>query len=100
MNVDLRSLRIAAHAELLSLTALFANLATVDDRTVAALVGPAHGCVYLFVVVAVLRAGPAGRATRATALIPGVGGLLAVRRLRRAAPATAVAADGKEAVRT
>ena len=49
---------------------------------VAAAVGPTHGCAYLFVIILTLRQSPLPR-TRATACIPGVGGLLVLRELTR-----------------
>lgn len=84
MTVSPRPLRVAAHAELVSLLALLANLATVHLPPVSSLLGPTHGCAYLFVVVATWRLPRASAATRAVAVIPGVGGLLALRRLARA----------------
>ncbi|MET9879568.1 hypothetical protein ABZZ36_33860 [Actinacidiphila glaucinigra] len=44
--------------------------------------GPTHGCAYLFVVIATWRRLSATTTTKAVAVIPGVGGLLALRRLR------------------
>jgi hypothetical protein len=85
MTVDLRPLRIAARVELVSLIVLFANLATAHLKPVTSLMGPLHGCAYLFVVGATWRLKPAGATTRATAFVPGVGGLLVLRRC--AAPA-------------
>lgn len=79
------ALRVAAHVELLSLAVLLVNLATAHLRAVSSLVGPAHGCAYLFVVGATWRLRAADRRTRAVAWVPGVGGLLALRRLARAA---------------
>jgi hypothetical protein len=75
------ALRAAARVELLSLVVLLANLATVHLKAVSSLVGPAHGCAYLFVAVATWRLRAADRGTRAVAFVPGVGGLLALRRL-------------------
>ncbi|MBL7258665.1 DUF3817 domain-containing protein [Paractinoplanes lichenicola] len=73
-------LKIAARVELLSLLVLLANLATVHLPWVATLLGPLHGCAYLVVIGATLaatrQAGP-----RLLALVPGVGGVLARRRL-------------------
>ncbi|MGK5682646.1 DUF3817 domain-containing protein [Actinoplanes sp. URMC 104] len=73
-------LRVAAGIELISLLVLLGNLATVHAAWVATLLGPLHGCAYLVVVGATLaatrRAGP-----RLLAVVPGVGGLLALRRL-------------------
>lgn len=79
-------LRLAAATELASLLVLLANLATVHWAPVSSAVGPVHGCAYLFVIVLTVRRSPDPR-TRATALIPGVGGLLVLRRLARARPA-------------
>ncbi|WSS75752.1 DUF3817 domain-containing protein [Streptomyces sp. NBC_01174] len=81
MTVSLRPLRIAAHAELVSLVVMLANLATVHLGPVSSLMGPTHGCAYLVVLVATWRHGPASPAAKALAVVPGVGGLLALRRL-------------------
>jgi hypothetical protein len=78
---SLRRLQIAAQVELVTLVLLLANLATVHLRAVSSLVGPTHGCAYLFVVIATLRVHGATRVTQIIAAIPGVGGLLALRRL-------------------
>ncbi|MCL2734266.1 MAG: DUF3817 domain-containing protein [Actinomycetia bacterium] len=83
MTVQLRHLRIAAHAELVSLTAMLANLFTAHLPSLSALLGPTHGCAYLFVVAATWRLGGAAPSAKALSLVPGVGGLLALRRLRR-----------------
>lgn len=79
--MSLRPLRIAARTELATLIALLVNLGTVHLQPVSSLAGPVHGCAYLFAVVAVRRLPAATTAARAVALIPGVGGLLALRRL-------------------
>jgi hypothetical protein len=83
-----RLLRLAAHLELLTLVLLLANLATGHDERVSSAVGPVHGGLYLTVIIALLlREGTPGR-VRALGLVPGAGGLLAVRaadRGRRAA---------------
>lgn len=87
MTVRLRNprhLRVAAHAELISLIAMLANLFTVHLRPVSSLLGPTHGCAYLFVVVATWRLKEATTAAEVLAFIPGVGGLLALRRLDQA----------------
>lgn len=76
----MRSLRIASAVELASLAVLLANLATAHLRPVSSLVGPLHGCAYLWVVIAVYRTGGSTSA-RIRALVPGIGGLLAMRRL-------------------
>jgi len=76
-----RLLRIAALVELVSLVLLLANLATVHWPAVASLLGPVHGCAYLFVIGAALREARVPM-IRLLAVIPGIGGLLVVRRLR------------------
>lgn len=81
MTVDLRNLRIAAHVELISLLVMLANIATAHLQAVSSLMGPTHGCAYLFVVIGTWRGKQATGRTRATALLPGIGGLLAVHRL-------------------
>jgi hypothetical protein len=78
--MPLRLLRTAALVELLSLVLLLANLATVHWPPVASLLGPVHGCAYLFVIGATLRV-TADLRTRLLAVVPGIGGLLVLRRL-------------------
>jgi hypothetical protein len=78
-----RLLRIAAPVEFVSLVVLLVNLATAHWRAVSSLVGPVHGCAYLFVVIATARVPGATVRTRLSAIVPGVGGLIAVRRLSR-----------------
>ncbi|MEU4098142.1 DUF3817 domain-containing protein [Streptomyces sp. NPDC026673] len=78
----MRALRIASAVELVTLAVLLANLATVHLRPLSSLVGPLHGCAYLWVVIAVHRTGGSTPA-RVRALVPGIGGLLAMRRLPR-----------------
>lgn len=76
--MPLRVLRIATAVELVSLVVLLVNLATVHLPAVASLVGPVHGCAYLFVIGATLaltRSTPA----RLLAAVPAVGGLLVLR---------------------
>ncbi|WP_406151528.1 hypothetical protein [Streptomyces sp. NBC_01012] len=80
--MHLRPLRIAAHVELISLAVMLANLATAHLKPITSLMGPTHGCAYLFVVIATWRLTPTTTTTRAVAVIPGIGGLLALRRLR------------------
>jgi hypothetical protein len=82
VTVHLRPLRIAAHVELISLTVMLANLATAHLKPISSLLGPTHGCAYLFVVIATWRLTSATTTTKAVAVIPGIGGLLALRRLR------------------
>lgn len=82
MTVSFPLLRTAAVVELASLILLLVNLATVHWAPVASLLGPVHGCAYLFVIGATVRVtGDLG--ARLTVAVPGVGGLLVLRRLRR-----------------
>ena len=86
MTVPVKLLRTAAVVELASLVLLLTNLATVHWAPVASLLGPVHGCAYLFVIGATVRV-TADLPTRLLAAVPGVGGLLVMRRLRhRPAP--------------
>ncbi|MFE5621907.1 DUF3817 domain-containing protein [Streptomyces virginiae] len=81
----MRVLRIAAQVEAVSLALLLANLLTVHTEAVASLGGPVHGTAYLIVILTVRQASPEPSA-RSRAWIPGVGGLLALRQLRRPRP--------------
>ncbi|SEM62553.1 hypothetical protein SAMN05660976_05648 [Nonomuraea pusilla] len=87
MNVSAarRPLRIAAAAELASLVVLLGNLVTVHLPEISSLAGPVHGCAYLFTVVAAARDPRRTFASTALAWLPGIGGLLALRSLDRAA---------------
>ncbi|KOX31912.1 DUF3817 domain-containing protein [Streptomyces sp. WAC8370] len=76
-------LRIAAHAELISLVVMLTNVFTVHLKPLSSLMGPTHGCAYLFVVITTWRLRQARAAAKVLALVPGAGGLLAVRRLDR-----------------
>lgn len=78
--MSVRALRAAAIVELVSLVVLLTNLATVHLPEVSSLVGPIHGCAYLFVIVLTARATRASR-VRATAVVPGIGGVLVLRRI-------------------
>jgi hypothetical protein len=42
-------LRLTADVEAITLLVLLANLATVHGEAVFSLIGPVHGCAYLFV---------------------------------------------------
>lgn len=77
----LRPLRIASGAEAASLVLLLANLATVHARPLSALLGPLHGTAYLAVIALTwLLPPPLPPGVRWRALVPGVGGLLVLRR--------------------
>ncbi|MEV5545756.1 DUF3817 domain-containing protein [Streptomyces sp. NPDC052309] len=96
MTVRIRSsrhLRIAAHTELISLIVMLANLFTVHLKPISSLMGPTHGCAYLFVVIATCRLKQAPAAVKVLALVPGAGGLLALRRLDRGDSARAQAEE-------
>jgi hypothetical protein len=82
-----RLLRLAAAVEAVTLLLLLVNLATVHVPAVAGVVGPLHGAAYLTAIVATLLNPDAPAAARWWAVLPGVGGLLAVRRLGREATA-------------
>jgi hypothetical protein len=73
-----RLLKTAAVVELVSLFLLLANLATVHLPAVATLLGPLHGCAYLLVIGSTIATTRSRRA-RLLAVLPGIGGLLAVR---------------------
>ncbi|GAA1550232.1 DUF3817 domain-containing protein [Kribbella lupini] len=74
-------LKAAATAEVVSLVILFTNLFTVHWPAVSSLIGPTHGCCYLLVVILTARTTQASTNTKLLALIPAIGGLLALRRL-------------------
>ncbi|MGV9839970.1 hypothetical protein ACWDUL_38050 [Nocardia niigatensis] len=76
-----RHLCIAAHAELISLIVMLANVFTVHLAPISSLLGPTHGCAYLFVVITTWRLAQAPAAAKVLALVPGAGGLLALRQL-------------------
>jgi uncharacterized protein DUF3817 len=78
--MPLRPLRVVATVELASLVLLLANLATVHWPAVASLLGPTHGCAYLLVIVLTFHSTSSTR-VRVTAWIPGIGGVLVLRRL-------------------
>ncbi|MFC3997639.1 DUF3817 domain-containing protein [Nocardiopsis sediminis] len=78
----MRALRAAAAIEAASLVVLLANLLTVHAPAVSSLTGPIHGTAYLAVIATTLAAAPS-RAARWCALIPGIGGLIALNLARR-----------------
>jgi hypothetical protein len=81
----LPDLRVAAVFEAVSLVVLLRNLVTIHLRAVTQLAGPVHGCAYLAAVVLALSLPtlpmpcPAGNGR--SALLPGVGGRLVLRRV-------------------
>lgn len=82
---ELRWLRWASLVETGSLAVLLINLATVHHPLVTSATGPVHGFAYL-ATIAVAFLLPVSTGTRLLTLVPGIGGLLA---LRRARPTTA-----------
>ncbi|MGW6863137.1 DUF3817 domain-containing protein [Streptomyces sp. NPDC054901] len=76
-----RLLRVCAPLELATLAVLLTNLGALHLQAVAAAVGPLHGCAYLIVVLTTTREPNADRTTIALSAVPGVGGVLALRRL-------------------
>ncbi|MCX4820463.1 hypothetical protein OG883_11205 [Streptomyces sp. NBC_01142] len=81
--ITVRTLRIAAGAEAASFAVLLGNLLTTHTQAITTLVGPLHGTAYLVVIaVTALASSAASQGARWRAAIPGVGGLLALRRIR------------------
>ncbi|WP_344329327.1 hypothetical protein [Streptomyces macrosporus] len=79
-----RTLRIAAGVEAASLAVLLANLLTVHARVITSLGGPLHGTAYLVTIAAAWQVTTAAEpSARWYALVPGIGGLLALRRVRK-----------------
>ena len=85
MSVDLRWLRLASWAETVSLLVLLVNLTTAHADAVSSLMGPVHGSAYLATIATAFLL-PLPRRTRLLTLVPGVGGLLALRRVAAAGP--------------
>lgn len=77
-----RALRTAAAIEAVTLVILLVNLATLHTEAVTSLGGPVHGTAYLAVIACTWLV-PATPTARWLAVIPGIGGLLAVREMAR-----------------
>ncbi|NRQ40707.1 hypothetical protein HII36_54205 [Nonomuraea sp. NN258] len=74
-------LHVAAAIEAISLVVLLANLLTVHLEEVSGVVGPLHGLSYLTVIgAASMSASVSGAGV--LPFVPGIGGLLVLRRLR------------------
>ncbi|GAA2354770.1 hypothetical protein GCM10010404_03570 [Nonomuraea africana] len=85
--IGVRTLRIAAGIEAASLVILLGNLLTTHTRAITSLVGPVHGTAYLVVIMAALLAPSASSSgIRWRAVVPGIGGLLALRQMRTHSP--------------
>ena len=78
MTDSLRTFRIVAVVEALTLVVLLVNLVTVHLDGLAAAIGPVHGSAYLIGIALAWSARLPARA-RLLTLVPGVGALLAVR---------------------
>lgn len=80
----LRGLLAAGIIELITLAVLFVNLASGNNRGIAAAFGPIHGTAYLIGVILGWRS-PLARWRKIITIVPGVGTLIATgwRRLRR-----------------
>ncbi|MFJ3913481.1 DUF3817 domain-containing protein [Streptomyces vinaceus] len=88
MHPPSRLLRLSAPVELLSLVVLLVNVAFLHQEAVASVIGPLHGCAYLIALIAAAREAGPDRTVTLLAVIPGIGGMFALRRLT--APARTV----------
>lgn len=77
-------LRLVALAEPLTLAILLINVSLVHNSSVAGAIGPVHGGCYLAIIIGFLMRVGTPVNTRLLAVIPGVGGLLALRATDRA----------------
>jgi hypothetical protein len=78
----IKVLKITAAVEAVTVVLLFANLLTVHWPAVASALGPTHGTAYLVTIVTVLTLRGAPSSAKWLAFVPGVGGYLALRRIR------------------
>ena len=83
MSPLLRTLGVLSLLELVSVLALLANLATAHDPTLASLLGPVHGVLYLAVAVTALLGRGLATRTRVGALVPVLSGPLTMVNVRR-----------------
>ncbi|MFI1647513.1 DUF3817 domain-containing protein [Streptomyces avidinii] len=74
-------LRISATVELVTLAVLLVNLGVLHLPALASAVGPVHGCAYLIVIITVTRERGSDRTAVPLSAVPGIGGVLALRRL-------------------
>ena len=79
----IRATQIMVTLETVTLATLLINLATSGNAAFAAAVGPVHGMFYLSVIILTLLNAAADRRAKTLSALPAVGGLLAVRRIRR-----------------
>jgi hypothetical protein len=73
---------VFAVLEIVSLGVLLINLATRHDPTIARVIGPVHGAIYLSVALIALLSPGLRWSTRLLGLVPIVGGVLAAVRAR------------------
>jgi uncharacterized protein DUF3817 len=78
---ELRWLATASVVEAVSLVVLLVNRVSVHLPAVTSAVGPLHGFAYLATIATAFLV-PLATRTRLLTLVPGVGGLLALRRAR------------------
>lgn len=76
-------LRVLSVIELVSVLVLLTNLATVHAEAVSSVMGPTHGAAYLAVIITTLIIEGAPTRARLLALVPAVGGVLALRTLEQ-----------------
>ena len=81
---ELRWLAVASVVEAVSLLVLVLNRVSVHLPAVTSAVGPLHGFAYLATIATAFLV-PLATRTRLLALVPGIGGLLALRSARAAA---------------
>jgi hypothetical protein len=79
-----RALRVSAAVELVSLSVLLVDIAAGNNQQVAALFGPVHGVAWMSTLVATWRDPHRDPRAVVLAVLPGVGGVLALRALDRA----------------
>lgn len=85
MRHDLLLLRGAVLVEAVSIVILLGNVLTVHWQPISSIAGPVHGSAYLVVITATLLTPSAPRPAKLTALVPGIGGCLALRHVNRIA---------------
>lgn len=83
-------MRIVSSLEFLSLVVILTNRFTIHSPAVTSSGGPIHGLLYVSTIVMALLL-PFPRSAKWLAAVPGIGGLLALRRAGRVAAARAVA---------
>ncbi|MGW6982362.1 DUF3817 domain-containing protein [Streptomyces sp. NPDC054932] len=88
MHPTSRLLRISAPVELVTLAVLLVNVGVLHFEALASVVGPLHGCAYLIVIIAAARETASDRTAVVLSAVPGIGGVIALRRLdaRRTPP--------------